>query len=176
MHAYCLFCETQKCKTISSLIERIQGIRCISPEVVQRKWTKGICEEVHHQWLPGYIFLYSDEPFTGPIHMSGIIRMLGDGELQGSDLAFANMLHSHNGVIGAIQLHETGQHCTVEHPLWQQMDGKVIKIDRGRRRCCVEFSFDHTRRTVWLGYELVNPVMKNKQKTTAYADRTGGSI
>ena len=90
--------------------------------------------------------------------MPGIIRMLGEGELRGSDLAFANMLYERNGVIGTIPLIEIGQHCTVSHSLWQKMEGNVIKMDRGRKRCCVEFTFDQTRRKVWLGYELVKPV------------------
>ena len=155
MYAYCLFCETQKCKIIASIIEHNYGIRCISPEIIQRKWTKGVCEELRHPWLPGYVFLYSEEPVTDPIKVSGIIRKLGDGELQNEDLAFANMLFEHDGVMGTIQLVEEGQHCTVNDPLWQKMEGKVIKIDRGRKRCCVEFTFDDTRRTVWLGYDLI---------------------
>ena len=167
MYAYCLFCETQKCKTIAALIERIRGIRCISPEIIQRKWTKGVCEEVRHHWLPGYIFLYSEQTIENNIHLPGIIRTLGVGELRGSDLAFASMLYDHNGVIGTIHLTEVGQHCTVNHPLWQKMEGKVIKIDRGRKRCCVEFTFDQTRRTVWLGYELVKPVTETQKANTS---------
>ena len=92
MYAYCLFCETQKCKIIANIIEHKYGIRCISPEIIQRKWTKGVCEDLRHPWLPGYVFLYSDEPVTDPLQVSGIIRKLGDGELQNEDLAFANML------------------------------------------------------------------------------------
>ena len=80
---------------------------------------------------------------------------LGDGELKNEDLAFANMLYEHNGVMGTIHLVEVGQYCTVDDPLWKKMEGKVIKIDRGRKRCCVEFTFDNTKRTVWLGYELI---------------------
>ena len=57
--------------------------------------------------------------------------------------------------MGTIHLAEVGQYCTVDDPLWQRMEGKIIKIDRGRKRCCVEFTFDDTRRTVWLGYELI---------------------
>lgn len=155
MHAYCLFCETQKCNTVATLIERTMGIRCFSPEIIQRKWTKGVCEEKHHPWLPGYVFLYTDEPLDQPIRMPGIIRRLGDGELKNEDLAFANMLYDHNGVMGTIHLAEVGQYCTVDDPLWKKMEGKVIKIDRGRKRCCVEFTFDSIKRTVWLGYELI---------------------
>ena len=160
MHAYCFFCETQKCKSIAALIERTRGIRCISPEIIQRKWIKGICEEVRHHWLPGYIFLYPEESIMEPLRIPGIIRILGGGELKGSDLAFANMLYECNGVIGIVHLTEEGQHCTVDHPLWQKMEGTVIKIDRGRRRCCIEFTFDQTRRTVWLGYEMVKPIQE----------------
>ena len=156
MHSYCLFCETQKCKTIANIIERSYDIRCISPEIIQRKWIKGVCEEKRHPWLPGYIFLYSEVPISEPIRVSGIIRRIGDGELQNENKAFANMLYDHNGIMGAIHLAEVGQYCTVEDPLWQKMEGKVIKIDRGRKRCCVEYTFDNKIRTVWLGYELVH--------------------
>ena len=161
-HAYCLFCESQKCKTIAQLIERNYDIRCISPEIIQRKWTKGIPEEKHHPWLPGYIFLYTEEHLEKVPRISGIIRLLGNGELRNEDLAFATMLQERNGILGTLQLIEEGQHCMISDPLWQQMEGKVVKIDRGRRRCCVEFTFDNILRTVWLGYELINPIKEEQ--------------
>lgn len=160
-HAYCLFCETQKCATIAALIERTIGIRCIFPQIIQRKWIKGQCTEKKHSWLPGYIFLYSEEPITESLHFPGVIRLLGNGELQSEDLLFANMLYEHNGTLGTIELIEVGQHCEIIDSLWQRMEGKVIKIDRERRRCCVEFLFDQIRRTVWLGYEITNHPMDN---------------
>lgn len=156
-HAYCLFCETQKCQTIAALIERMMEIRCISPQIIQRKWVKGQCEEKRHPWLPGYVFLYSEDPITESLHFPGVIRLLGNGELRDKDLAFANMLYERDGTLGTIRLIEVGQHCTVDDPIWQKMEGKVIKIDRGRKRCCVEFSFDEIQRTVWLGYEMIRP-------------------
>ena len=98
--------------------------------------------------------------------MPGIIRRLGDGELKDEDLAFANMLYERNGIMGTIHLSEVGQHCTVSDPLWQKMEGKVIKIDRGRKRCCVEFTFDGVRRSVWLGYDLIQPKEKDESQTS----------
>lgn len=164
MPAYCIFCETQKCATIAKIIQRSWNIPCISPQVIQRKWVKGIPQEVRHAMLPGYIFLYPEEPLEKTIRMPGIIRILGNGELQGEDLAFANMLKEHNGIIGTICLAEEGDRCIVTDPLWQRMEGKVIKVDRGRKRCCVEFTFDNTVRTVWLGYEIVNVRESEKQE------------
>ncbi len=154
MHAYCLFCETQKCKTIAQHIERTYNICCISPEIIQRKWTKGIPEEKHHDWLPGYIFLYSEELIERLPRIPGIIRLLGNSELQGTDLAFANMLRERHGTIGILQIDEINQFYTISDLLWQQMEGQIIKIDRERKRCCVEFSFDNKKRTVWVGYDI----------------------
>lgn len=164
MPAYCLFCETQKCATIARLIERCWDIPCISPQIIQRKWVKGTAQEVHHSMLPGYIFLYPEEPLEKLIRIPGIIRTLGNGELQNEDLAFASMICECNGVIGTIRLVEEGDCCIVADPLWQQMEGKVIKVDRGRKRCCVEFTFDNVRRTVWLGYDIIRPIEKQQPK------------
>lgn len=115
--------------------------------------------------LPGYIFLYPEVPLEKNIRIPGIIRILGNGELQDTDYAFANMLKEHNGVIGTIHLAEEGDRCIVEDPLWQKMEGSVVKVDRGRKRCCVEFTFDNIRRTVWLGYDVIQPIQADKHIT-----------
>ena len=155
MHAYCLFCETQRCGLIAAYIEKTKGLRCISPRIVQRKWVKGEAREENHDWLPGYIFLYTEEPIHPRFDIGGIIRCLGGGELTGKDLAFADMLYQQNGVIGTIRLAQVGDRCHVADPLWETLQGTIVKMDRGRTRCCVEFEFDQVKRTVWVGYDLV---------------------
>ncbi len=155
MHAYCLFCETQSCGIIAATIEKVYHLRCIRPQVVQLKWVKGIPFEVCHDWLPGYLFLYTEEPVVPRFRIDGIIRVLGGGELTGQDLAFAQMLHEKNGLLGTVHLAQVGDRCHVEDPSWENMHGTVIKMDRGRRRCCVAFDFDGVQRKIWVGYELI---------------------
>ena len=155
MYAYCLYCERQRCADIARLMESWHGIRAISPVIIQRKWKKGICQEERHDWLPNYIFLYPEEPLKDKIRIPGIIRWLGNGELEGADLAFAQMLYEKNGVLGTVRLAEAGDRCVINDPLWNNAEGRILKIDRGRKRCCVEFTFDNLTRTVWLGYDLV---------------------
>ena len=155
MYAYCLFCETQRCELIAAYIEKTTAYRCISPRIIQRKWIKGTAREENHAWLPGYIFVYSEEPIIPRFDVSGIIRCIGGGELTGSDFAFADMLYQQNGIIGTIRLAQVGDRCRVADPIWENMQGTIIKLDRGRKRCCVEFEFDQIRRTVWVGYDLV---------------------
>ena len=158
MYAYCLFCETQKCDVIAAVIEKSHGLRCISPRIIQRKWVKGQGQEACHKWLPGYVFAFSEEPVNLRFAADGIIRCLGNGPLEGEDLAFALMIHECNGVMGTIRLAEVGDRCVVSDPAWSGVEGTILKVDRSRKRCCVEFSFDQNRWNVWLGYDLVKRV------------------
>ena len=154
VYAYCLFCETQRCRLIAEYISTNYGHGCISPQIIQRKWVKGIPTEENHDWLPGYVFLYTEEPVQPHFDISGIIRCLGNGELKGQDLAFAEMIYKQNGIIGNIPLIREGELCRINDPAWEEMQGRIIRMDHGRKRCCVEFEFDGARQTVWAGYEI----------------------
>ena len=161
MHVYCLFCETQRCRQIAAIITKDFGYQCIYPQIVQRKWVKGIPTEVRHDWLPGYLFLYSEQPIQKKLNISGIIRFLGNGELEGQDLVFGEMIFSRQGIMGTVSLLQEGDRCKVADPAWSEIRGKVVKMDFGRKRCCIEFEFDGTRRTIWVGYELLQPNVEN---------------
>ena len=155
MYAYCLFCETQRCKTIAEYINKTHEYQCLYPQIIQRKWVKGIPAEENHDWLPGYLFLYSEQKIRPRFDISGIIRCLGNGELTGQDLRFAEMIYRKNGIIGCVSLVQEGDRCRILDPAWQEITGKVIKMDRGRRRCCIEYEFDGTVRTIWAGYDIL---------------------
>ncbi len=155
MKVYCLFCETNRCGIIAELISRNFSCLCISPRIIQRKWVEGIPTEESHDWLPGYVFLYSEEKINPRFPINGIIRWLGNGELTGNDLEFAKMLYQRNGIIGNVSIAQEGDFCVITDPSWRELHGKIIKMDRGRKRCCVEFEFDGIVRTVWIGYEMI---------------------
>ena len=148
MYAYCLFCETNRCSTIANLISSNFNCHCISPQIIQRKWVEGVPTEESHNWLPGYIFIYSEEKIIPHFPINGIIRWLGNGELAGNDLEFAKMLYQRNGIIGNVSIAQEGDYCVIADPSWQGMHGRIIKMDRGRKRCCVEFTFDKIKRTL----------------------------
>ena len=158
MFAYCMFCETQRCRQIAEYLRITCGLTCISPEIVQRKWVKGIQTEEKHNWLPGYLFVYSeDEQFRRPL-IDGIIRILGNGPLTGQDLQFAEMLYHRNGVMGTLSLVQKGDRCIISDPAWDGLNGRVSRMDRERKRCCVEYQFDSEIRTIWVGYEVVQVI------------------
>ena len=158
MHAYCLFCETQRCRDIAAILKNKYGLRCFSPQIIQRKWVRGVALDESHDWLPGYIFVYTEEPANMYFpQVKGIIRCLGKDELAGQDRRFADMLYQKNGVMNTVKLVQIGDRCRVADPSWEKVRGTVVKLDRGRKRCCVEFEFDGIRRSVWVGYDMVDP-------------------
>ncbi len=156
VHAYCIFCETQRCREIALLIEKVFGYRCISQQIIQRKWIKGTATDVPHAWLPGYLFMYTEEPIEPHLYFSGMIRFLGNDELKNEDFSFAMMLHQKEGIIGTAHVMQVGDRCRLTDPLWENVHGTIQKMDRGRKRCCVEFEFDGEKRTVWVGYDMVD--------------------
>ena len=163
MYAYCLFCQTQRCRPIAEYISKNYGYQCISPLIIQRKWIKGIMTEQSHEWLPGYLFLYTEDPILPRFNIDGIIRCLGNRELDGADLSFAEMIYHHRGIMGTVPLIQEGDCCYISDPAWSEMSGKVIKMDRGRQRCCIEFVFDGCRRTVWAGYEVMETQQQDEK-------------
>ena len=165
MHAYCLFCETQRCDQIAELIRIRYGYTSFSPKILQRKWVKGVPTEEWHRWLPGYLFFYTDEPIYPHFDLQGIIRCLGKGELTGRDLAFAEMIYHKQGIMGTVPLIQEGDRCSIKDPAWAEMQGKVIKMDRGRKRCCIEFEFDGLTRTIWAGYEIMEIGQNSPRQT-----------
>ena len=158
MVCYCIFCVTQKTSQILEELSSgniIPGLTVLQPKIVQRKWIRKNATEEIHDYLPGYLFLYTKEQIQPRFDISGIIRCLGNSELNGQDLAFAEMIYQKKGVMGIISLMCDGERCRINDPAWEQIHGKVIRMDKGRKRCCIEFEFDGIKRSIWAGYEIV---------------------
>lgn len=156
--AYCYFCQTQRCKLIASLIRSAYGLTCITPKIIQRKWIKGQAFDETHDWLPGYVFVYSEDEIDTWFKISGIIRMLGNGPLHDSDEQFAMSLLASGGTIGHVKVLNVGDRCVIKDPVWEDVCGQIIKMDRNRKRCCIEFQFDENKRQVWVGYDMLDAI------------------
>ncbi len=168
MHVYCLFCQTQRCKLIALLLERLGTGRVFSPQILQRERRKGKNEEVMRDLLPGYIFIYTEEPLQTerpiqPIH--GIIRRIGNVEtgyeLNGEDRDFAMHLYEQNGTIHAVQVIEEGDRVILAAPLFMSCRGKITKVDRRKQRARVDFEFENTPCHTWIAFEFIQ---KEEQK------------
>ena len=162
MYAYCLFCRTQRCVAVAKLME-VRGVsRAFSPQILRKQRKKGENLDCRYDLLPGYVFIYSDEPLTDYRLFSGIdgvFRWVGcreNGyELAGTDLDFAMKLLERDGLVGAVRICRLGDEVVLEDPLFSGCRGRVIKIDCRKERAKVEFVFDKNSCSTWVALENV---------------------
>ena len=162
MIAYCIFCNTVKCDLVAAAIRQKFGYTAFSPKIVQRKWVKGECFEEVRPYLPGYVFLYTQQPLTEFREirmMEGVGRYLGerdDGyQLQGEDRSFAEMLYAHDGTIGIMKAYKEGDRVKLARDMLGDFEGEIIRLDRRKGRAQLQYNFDGNSYKVWVGYELI---------------------
>lgn len=171
-HIYCLFCQVQKtgqiAEALNSILNTANRVTCISPRIVQRCWVRGKEEQRIHNYLPGYLFLYAEEPihnFLQIRRISGVLRVLGcredNFELTGSDRGFACMLQQMNGTVGIMKTVQIGERVTLDRSAYAGFTGEVIKLDRRKKRAQIHFEFDGSAQKVWVGYEMVSQAQES---------------
>ena len=163
MYAYCLFCETIKCEAVVEDIRRRYGWRVFYPKIIQRKWVKGTALEELRTLLPGYVFVYTDEPVEYPraaFRLSFVVRLLGDEEvnyvLQADDEKFAMMLLGCGGTIGILKAYQEGDRVKLAEGALGGIEGEIIKLDRRHGRAKIQYQFAGTACTTWVGYDLID--------------------
>lgn len=166
MHIYCLFCLTAHVPAISRILENVFSCKVIQAVILQRKWIKGTPTDEEHTFLPGYLFIYCDEPIKDTFRITrleGVIRFLSyeygnaDYEIRGSDRVFAENLYENNGLISYVPVYHQGDRLVVKNGMFQGQEARIKKVDRRKLRLLLEFSFDNTVRDIWMGYDVVDP-------------------
>jgi len=162
MYAYCLFCDTVKCKDVVEQIERKLSFKAIDPKIIQRKWVKGVCEEQVRTLLPGYVFVYADAPVEYPraaFRLDNVIRLLGEQEsnftLLGDDFTFARMLWNCGGTIGILKAYQEGDRVRLVPGALGGIEGEIVKLERRKGRAMVQYQVAGTTCTTWVGYDLI---------------------
>ena len=150
MYTYCIYCQTIRCNQIASCLQGEEFILdAIYPKIIQRQRKKKKNHEIESDFLPGYIFLYSERDLIDSIieisKKYGVIRLLGNSDnnyaLIGEDYLFAINLYKQNGVIGDVSLKKTHDKLMIYDPMFVQMNAEVSKIDYKKGRAKIEFDF-----------------------------------
>ena len=162
MYTYCVFCETQKTRTVSVQVEQTFGCKVISPKREQLKWVKREAIRERHDLLPGYIFLYAEEKIEQPgmiRRIPGVIRCLSDNEhqyvLQGSDETFALMLLERDGVIGKTKVYQEGDRIQICDGAYAGLETVILKVNRRNMRMMIQIPFGGMQVETWMEYEMV---------------------
>ncbi len=163
MYAYCLFCETQRCKIIAYQLEH-RGVvdRAFSPQIIKRRRVKGKNIDMPYDLLPGYVFLFSETPLEdfAPFRgITGILRRIGDPEngwaLSAEDFDFAQGLLRKDGIVGQLTVFKVGDEVRLDDPLFNGCAGKITRIDYRKQRARVDYHFAGMNCFTWVAVDMI---------------------
>ena len=163
MYTYCLFCETGKCDFVAHAVEQVYSCRAYSPKQIQHTWDKTQFVDREHDLLPGYVFVYSEEPVLLPQdfrrRLDRIIRCLRDTSLEyrlhGADEEFAMMLYRKHGILGKTEVTETDGRFTITDETFRNTKTEILKVDRRNKRMKIEMQIAGSKVQTWVEYEIV---------------------
>ncbi len=162
LYAYCLYCRTQRCEKIARMLEVKGMVRAFSPRILQRQRVKGENIRMYTDFLPGYVFAFSEKQlkdYSVFFGIDGVIRKVGQAdekyELQGSDREFAMELLEKDGIVGGMRMVKIGEEVTLDDPLFAGNRGKVTRIDYRKERARVDFTFRGNECHTWVAREDV---------------------
>ena len=165
LKAYCIFCKSGSEDSIVAQISNLgSGIRAIAPIRVVLEKRKGKWESTERPLIDGYVFIYieDDKSIDYFRDLIGVYKVLeyesGDRELRGADYEYALWIYRHDGRIEPSKaLTEGGQVKIIDGPL-MSIEGKIIRIDKHKRRAWVEFQFNDTTQKVSLSVVDISAV------------------
>lgn len=148
MNAYCVFCKTGQEHNIANLLNKHYiNIEALVPVRVVQEKRGGKWELRKRVMIPGYIFVFSKNKisFSSIQTQPDIYKVLqypnGERELISSDLEYAMWLYNYDGKLEPSTVLTKGDQVkVVDGPLTSGI-GKIIKLDRHKRRAMVEFQF-----------------------------------
>lgn len=160
-HVQCLFCETGKEKRVVEAIQEMRWGRAIFAQRVKVVWRGQQWVEDTTPLLPGYVFVYQDqedEPYRNYMSISHVIRVLmygeGQDKLTGRDLEFADWLWRVGGKIGVMQAVQEGDCIEITDGVFKALHGRIIRMNRRRKKVCVSLDTQGIPMQIWLSYEL----------------------
>ena len=175
MYAYCLFCQTQRARTIAQILEHIGIERAFVPQVVNAHRVKGHNEEKVYDLFPGYVFFYSKDLITDYDHicrLSGVIRILnhhdGGCALSDQDYSFAMGLYEKNGTIDKMRIVKAGDQVRVEEALFRNIEATVLKVDYRKKRAKIAYHFDKHDWTTWVACDVLYTENKDSNSESTH--------
>ena len=161
MNAYCIFCNALKREEIALIVKQRLNVEVLAPKIIQRKWVKGKATEVVHDYLSGYVFMYSEariQDFSQLFRVEGLYRILGEKSkgycLDHTDRDFAEMLWACDGIIGVMKACKSGDRVRLVQGALGKVDGEIVRLDR-RGRALIRFNFDGSPMQSWVAVEMI---------------------
>ena len=173
MYTYCLYCECGKSSYVGGALHAILGCQTIIPKQVQHTWSRGRMINRIHDLMPGYLFLYHEEPINISIcqQMQGVVRCLrttdGQYELQDTDKSFALVMLERKGILGKTKVFEKDGRLEITPKSFREAKVQILRVDHRNSRMQLEIHFLRQTIKTWVEYEIVKPEEEEAEEQAA---------
>jgi len=183
----CLFCRAGKEMAVAQRFESMfAGTKAVAPTKSRYRRTQAGAIEERVALLPGYVFFEAGQlmessqdidTFQNEIReftrSDSVLKLLryndGDWQLHGADDRFAQMLLDANGNIGVSSAYfDENRRIRILDGFLKDYEGSITRVNHKMRTVEVVVDFQDKKINMKLGYELVEAVPENSQKTTKF--------
>jgi len=172
LKTYCVFCKTGSESLVAEKINIVdKKVKAIAPMRVIQEKRNGKWEKKEKALLPGYVFIFTEEELNTFLlnRLSDLYKVLsydtGVRELAGNDYQYALWVWRHEGSINSSKVLTEGKNVrVVDGPLLDSC-GKIVKLDKHKRKVWVEFEFEGVTRTIVLSAECITEQGRNNEQT-----------
>ena len=162
---YCVSCDAGSEGVLrNDLLRQLPNTGVLFPVVDREELKSGIWAVKTRPLIPGYVFIYSEEPIEPHAfyrcervtHLLGYLEQTHrEHALSGSDLDFARWVLSHDGHIGVSRAMLVGDKTTIIDGPLKRYEGEILKIDRRRRSALVAVSVGEMTKNIWLSFHWI---------------------
>lgn len=159
-HVYCLFCKTGSEEQVSAEIEKQHNVRALVAIQEKHKRIGKKYEIDRRVFLPGYLFLYTNEElrFDTIQKISNVYHILGDRneicELSGYDRSFAEWLYLNDGIIGISRIRVSNGNLSVRSGPMRFFLSKIVRIDKHTKNAVARISLQNREIDLWLAFDF----------------------
>lgn len=162
IRCYCLFVRSGSEQTVvDAIMKKSKGITVVAPKRFMQEKRRGEWQGHALALLPGYVFLFGDlsAEEINAIKVDNVYKLLKYDnefrELIGDDKEYALWIYRNHGEIGTSKVLDLGGEIrVVEGPLIDCV-GKIVRLDKHKKRATVQFEFEGRIRTVTLAAEVL---------------------
>lgn len=164
----CLFCLTGYENEIVQIINAEQLGIALFPTKVKRFKSKGQWEEVNKPLFPGYVFVYSQNPYPLNVYyrFKQVIKPLRynddlEGYLKGNDLRFAQWIWEQQGKLEALKAIRVGDRVEIVDGIFRNLNGRVLALDKRKQAARIELNVVGGIKQIWMSFVYLEESTRN---------------
>lgn len=165
-----MFCRTGgEMFAAETMMQQDPEIQTVVPVKKRIRRTKSGIQEEKVVLFPGYVFFCADEDFLTRVKdREFIYRILrteaNDWRLQGRDRELVSKFFEHDGVIELSKAYYEGNRIRITEGFMKNFEGQIIRVNHRNKTAQIQLDFVGRQATIWLGFELVEPVEDSENK------------